>query len=126
MTGDESSIKPAAEAIGFRYAYDPAVKEYAHPGGFIVLTPEGKVSHYFLGVAFSPKDLNDALRDADADKISSEAPKLDLLCFHYAPLTGKYVHLVMAVVRGGGLLTIAVLGWFIFVRKNHATPGRPK
>ena len=53
-----------ADAIGFRYVYDPETKQYAHASGFVVLTPEGKVARYFFGVTFDPKEIQAALTAA--------------------------------------------------------------
>ena len=123
LTGNESSIKSLADAIGFHYAYDGAVKQFAHPAGFVILTPAGKVSHYLLGVTFSTKELNDALRDASTEKISPAASNFNLLCFHYTPLSGRYAGLVINIVRGGGVLTAVTLGWFLLLRKSASKPG---
>ena len=49
LTGDQRSIQLLAEQVGFRYVYDPQIKQYAHPGGLILLTPQGKVTKYFAG-----------------------------------------------------------------------------
>src|SRR4051812_775965 len=44
LTGSEASIDAVARAIGFRYVYDKSIDEYAHPAGFVVVDPQGKVS----------------------------------------------------------------------------------
>ena len=31
LTGREENIKKLADAVGFRYTYDPAIAQYAHP-----------------------------------------------------------------------------------------------
>ncbi len=52
LTGEESQIKALAAAVGFRYAYDPDSKQFAHASGIMILTPEGKLSRYFYGITF--------------------------------------------------------------------------
>ena len=52
LTGQDQAIRQLADEVGFRYAYDPVSKQYAHPSGLIILTPEGKVSHYLFGVTY--------------------------------------------------------------------------
>src|SRR5690348_3646919 len=47
LTGDEPQIRKLADEVGFQYAYDPSVHQYAHPSGLTILTPDGKVSKYF-------------------------------------------------------------------------------
>lgn len=118
LTGDEPAIRQLSDSVGFRSAYDPAMKQYAHPSGFIVLTPQGKVSRYFFGVNFRAQELNDALRDASASRIGSQIRQLFLLCFHYSPVTGKYSALIIDSVRGIGIATLLALAVFV-VRSSH-------
>lgn len=116
LTGGEPAIRRLSDAVGFRYAYDPAIKQYAHPSGFIVLTPQGKVSRYFFGVNFNAQELHDALRDASANRSGSPVRQLFLLCFHYSPVTGKYGALIIASVRAIGVATL--LGLAVFVGRS--------
>jgi protein SCO1 len=109
LTGAEPEIKRLANEVGFHFAYDASVKEYAHPSGVIVLTPQGRVTRYLFGVQFSPKDLHAAIADAAANKIGSPIERLILLCFHYSPLTGKYASLIMTVTRVAGAAALCVL-----------------
>jgi len=113
LTGDEPAIRQLADAVGFRYAYDPAIKQYAHPSGFIVLTPQGKVSRYFFGVNFRGEELYAALQDASANRAGSPVRQLLLLCFHYSPVTGKYGALILGGVRAIGLATFVALAVFV-------------
>jgi protein SCO1/2 len=115
LTGEEPAIRRLAGEVGFGYAYDAQIKQYAHPSGLVILTPEGKVSHYLSGVIYSTKELNDALVDASASKVGSPIRQLFLLCFHYSPITGKYGALIMYGVRITGILTIVLLGRLIVV-----------
>jgi len=113
LTGGEPAIRQLTDAVGFRSAYDPVIKQYAHPGGFIVLTPQGRVSRYFFGVNFNAQELHDALRDASANRSGSPVRQLFLLCFHYSPVTGKYGALVIGSVRAIGVATLLALAVFV-------------
>ena len=124
LTGGEEPIRRLAGAAGFGYAYDAGVKQYAHPTGFLVLTPQGRISRYFFGVTFSPKELQAALADASADKTGSRIEQLFLLCFHYSPITGKYGALIMNVVRGSAAATLLALGGYVFVMVRRERAGR--
>ena len=115
LTGDEANIRKLADEVGFHYAYDPAIKQYAHPSGLIVLTPEGKTAKYFFGVKFVPAELFAALQGASEDKVGSPIERLVLLCFCYSPIHGKYGVLIMTIVRILGAITLAVLAWFSVV-----------
>ena len=76
----------------------------------MVLTPEGKISHYFYGIEFRPRDLRLGLVEASRRQIGTPIDQVTLLCFHYDPKTGKYTPAVMTFVRLGGLVTIVALG----------------
>jgi len=113
LTGDEPSIAALTQAIGFRYAWDEASKQYAHASGIVVLTPAGRISHYFFGVEFAPRDLRLALVEASGEHIGSLVDQLLLFCFHYDPATGRYSRVALNAVRAGGVLTLAVLVAFV-------------
>ncbi len=114
LTGDEASINAVADKVGFKYAYDPVSRQFAHPSGFVVLTPDGKVSRYFFGVAYSAKEISTALQTASTKRLGARIQQLVLLCFHYNPLTGKYSATILTVLRGLSAMTLAALGWLIF------------
>jgi len=113
LTGDESSIRQVADAVGFRYVYDSVSKQFAHASGIMVITPDGRVAAYQYGIEYSPKDLRLSLVDASSGKIGSPVDKLILLCYHYDPLTGKYGFAVSAALKVGAALTILALGGFL-------------
>ncbi|HEX4263374.1 MAG TPA: SCO family protein [Verrucomicrobiae bacterium] len=111
LTGDEPAIRKLADEVGFHYAYDPAVKQYAHPSGLVILTPEGKTAKYFFGVTFSSPAVYTALKDASVRKVGSPIERLVLLCFHYSPIHGKYGAAIMEVIRILGVVTLAGMIW---------------
>ncbi len=115
LTGDETSIRALAKAVGFRYMYDEKTGQYAHGSGIMIVTPEGKLARYFFGIEYPAKDLRFALMEASRNKIGSPVDKLMLLCYHYDPLTGKYGLIIANVLRIAGGLTVLVLGGFIFI-----------
>jgi protein SCO1 len=114
LTGNEQTIAQLANEAGFRFQYDPASREYAHPSGFLVLTPSGKISRYFFGVNFDPKELRSAIIAASKSQNGSVIKDLILLCSHYNPITGKYGALVLNVVRGLSVVTVLLLAGWIF------------
>jgi protein SCO1 len=128
LTGDETAIHQLTDEAGYHYAYDPLAKEFAHPSGLVILTPDGRISHYIFGVTFSPEELNTALRDAGSRRVGSPIQQLFLLCFHYSPFTGRYGHLIMDVVRVSGVATLAALSFLVFRsrprwKKTHTEAG---
>jgi protein SCO1/2 len=129
LTGTQENIKPLMDALGFIYTFDDKLGEYAHAAGIMVLTPQGRVSRYFYGVEFSPKDLRLGLVEASEGKIGSPVDQLLLFCYKYDPLTGTYGAVVMRMVQLGGLVTVICLGTFMFVmfrrdlrKKRSAAP----
>ena len=115
LTGSQPSIDRLAQAIGFRYAYDPASDQYAHAAGIVVLTPAGKISRYFYDVHYPGRDLRLGLVEASQNRIGSAIDQVLLFCFHYDPTAGRYGAAVMNFVRAGGVLTVIVLGLFFAV-----------
>jgi protein SCO1 len=121
LTGDEAQIKQLANAVGFRYAYDPDSKQFAHASVIMVLTPDGKISKYFYGIQYSPRDLRLGLVEASAQKIGTPVDSILLFCYHYDPHTGKYGLLISRLIQAGGLLTVLAIGvmMLIFFRRER-------
>lgn len=115
LTGQESQIKRLAAAVGFRYVYNPATDDYAHPTGAMILTPRGKLSHYLYGFNFNPRDLRLALVEAGENKIGSPVDQFLLMCYHYDPGTGKYGLVVTNLLRFFGGLTVLILAGGILI-----------
>jgi len=106
LTGDKNSIDALASAVGFKYAFDTATNQYAHASGVMLATPEGRLSHYFYGIEYAPRDLKFGLVQASEGKIGSVVDKLTLYCYHYDPTTGKYAPVIMNIMRLTGVLTV--------------------
>jgi protein SCO1 len=110
LTGTQASIDRLAQAVGFRYAYDPASDQYAHAAGIVVLTPTGRISRYFYDVHYSGRDLRLGLVEASQNRIGTAIDQIMLFCFHYDPTAGRYGAAIMNFVRVGGVLTMICLG----------------
>ena len=121
LTGKQSEIDKITKAVGFNYKFDEATNQFAHAGGVIVITPEGKISRYFYGIDYAPKDLKFGLMESSEEKIGNPVEQLYLYCFHYDPSTGKYGLAILKVLRLAGIATILGLGLmlFIFWRRNR-------
>jgi protein SCO1/2 len=125
LTGNEPEISVLTRAVGFRYAYNKAVGEYAHASGVMVVTPEGRLSRYFYGIEYAPRDLKLALMESADHKIGSPVDQLLLACFHYDPASGKYSLAVMRVVRAGGVATLLVIGGAVVMLRRRERRGPP-
>jgi protein SCO1/2 len=109
LTGVEPEIQRIASAAGFTYEWDEETQQFAHVSGVLVATPDGRLSRYFYGVEFSPKDLRLALVDSSQGRLGSVVEELLLYCFHYDPSSGKYGAAFMNIMRLGGVLTVGLV-----------------
>jgi protein SCO1 len=127
LTGDQTSIDALTQAAGFHYAYDSASRQYAHAAAILVLTPHGRIARYFYGVTYPARDFRLGLVEASEGKIGTPTDHALLYCYQYDPMTGKYGLIVMNVVRAAGLLTLLLLGIFMFVmfRRERNHPNGP-
>jgi len=115
LTGEQPAIDSLTQAAGFHYAYDLASRQYAHAAAILVLTPHGRIARYFYGVQYPARDFRLGLVEASEGRIGTPTDRALLYCYQYDPMTGKYGLIVMNIVRAGGLLTVLVLGIFMFV-----------
>jgi len=126
LTGSQRSIAALTEAVGFRYAYNEGVDQFAHVSGFMVLTPEGRLSRYFYGIEYGPRDIRLALIEAADSRIGSAVDQLFLYCFHYDPRSGRYSFAIMRLVRLAGVLTVgAIVGAIVLMRRRERGKRRP-
>jgi protein SCO1 len=121
LTGAEPEVRRIASAAGFTYEWDEETQQFAHVSGVLVATPDGRLSRYFYGVEFSPKDLRLALVDSSQGRLGSVVEELLLYCFHYDPSSGKYGAVFMNIMRLGGVLTVAlILGFVVLMRLRES------
>jgi protein SCO1 len=115
LTGKQDQIQKLAAAVGFRYVYDPRIDQYAHASGIEIATPDGRLSQYYYGIEYSPKDLRLGLIQASKNHIGNIVDSFVLYCYHYDPATGHYGAIVMRVLRLAALATVLLLGGFVFI-----------
>lgn len=113
LVGEEKNIKQLADAVGFKYVYDPKTKQYAHSAGIMIATPDGKLSRYLIGVDFAPRDLKFALAESSQGKIGNPVLSAVLYCFQYDPSTGRYGLVVLRVIQLAGIITVLSLATLI-------------
>jgi len=121
LSGDQPSIERLTKAAGFRYVWDAATKQFAHPSGIIVLTPDGRLARYLFGIEYGPRDLRYAIVEASEGRVGNVADALLLYCYHYDPMTGRYGLVIMRALRLAAVATVLALGSFIvvMVRREH-------
>jgi len=120
LTGSQASIEAATKAAGFGFEWDEKSNQFAHAGGIMIATPEGKLSRYLYGIDYSPKDIKFGVIESAENKVGSAADQLLLYCYHYDPATGKYGLAILSVVRLAAIATLLGMGamGFVFWRRN--------
>jgi protein SCO1 len=119
LTGGQESIDILTKAVGFNYAWDEDSQQFAHGAAIMVATPDGKLSHYFYGIDYAPKDIRLALVEASAGKIGSPVDQFLLYCYHYDPATGKYGPAILNIVRLAGVATVVGMVALVFVLQRR-------
>jgi protein SCO1 len=119
LTGPQESIGALTRAAGFQYEFNKQTGQFAHATAIMLLTPEGKISQYYYGVEFAPKDLRLGLIQASDKKIGTVVDQVLLYCYHYDPQTGKYGAVITRILRLSALATMLVLGVLIAVMSTR-------
>jgi protein SCO1/2 len=113
LVGDDASIHALADAVGFRYTWDPTTEQYDHPAVVFVLTADGRIAEYVRGVTFD--DLDDAIRRAARGAITTSAAADLLRCFHFDPSLHRYGAQIELFLRVGAALILAALAAIVIV-----------
>lgn len=121
VTGDRAAISQVTDALGYRYAWDDRIGQYAHAAAFAVITPQGRLSRWFYGLSPDPAELGRAIDAARQDKLGGWVRQLLLVCFHYDPESGKYTPAITNILRLAGLVTALAIGMaIVLLRRRHA------
>ncbi|MGP8269038.1 MAG: SCO family protein [Terracidiphilus sp.] len=119
LTGTQENIDALTKAVGFGYVKIPGpdgkLTQFAHASSIQIVTPEGKLAQYYMGVEYSPKDLRLGLAEASSSRIGSPVDNILTYCYHYDPALNKHSLIVARVVQLGGLVTVFSLGGFMLV-----------
>lgn len=135
LTGQQTAIDAVTNATGFGYVRVPGpdgkLDQFAHASSIEIVTTEGRIAQYYLGVEYSPKDILLGLIEASGNRIGSPVANILTYCYHYDPQTNRHSLIVARIVQVGGMMTVISLGSFMFVMfrrdlqlgRNH-TPDR--
>ncbi|MCU1323089.1 MAG: electron transport protein SCO1/SenC [Acidobacteriaceae bacterium] len=119
LIGQKPAIDAVTDAVGFGYVKVPGpdgtLSQFAHASSLEIVTTDGKLAQYYLGVEYSPKDMLLGLIEASNNKIGSPVANILTYCYHYDPETNKHSLIVARVVQFGGMVTMAGLGGFMFL-----------
>jgi protein SCO1/2 len=119
LTGKQPEIDALTKAVGFGYVKIPGpdgkLTQFAHASSIQIVTPEGKLAQYYMGVEYSPKDLRLGLVEASANKIGTPVDNILTYCYHYDPATNSHSLIVARVMQVAGLAMVLGLGGFMLV-----------
>jgi len=119
LTGTQPNIDALTRAVGFGYVKIPGpdgkLTQFAHASSIQIVTPEGKLAQYYMGVEYSPKDLLLGLNEASSNRIGSPVDNILTYCYHYDPKANTHDLIIARVVQLGGGLTLVLLGGFMFL-----------
>jgi protein SCO1 len=128
LTGEEPAIKTLADASGFGYVRLPQAPGkppmFAHAAAIEVVTPEGKMSQYYLGTEYSPRELRLGLVDASHNTIGSPVDNILTYCYRYDPKLNRHSLVVARIVQAGCMLTVLCLGSFMLVSFRRDFKGK--
>jgi len=125
LTGTQPSIDALTTATGFNYVRVPGpdgkMDQFAHSSIILVVTPDGRLSKYFAGINYVPRDLRLALVTASNNKIGSAADLFMLYCCSYDPASGKYTVSILRVLGIAGCVTILIVLGMLYLLTRKPT-----
>ena len=125
VIGENNSSGKLADYVGFKYK---AVKMengdigYIHPAMAVMLSPEGKITGYLMGVNQLPADITMAIKEAKIGRTRKPILRNDApFCFTETPEFDRAVNKMTRIV--GVLSVLLFLGFFFFIlrKKNKKT-----
>lgn len=119
LTGPQSSIDALSAATGFHFVRVPGpdgkMDQFAHSSVIMVATPDGRLSKYFAGIQYQPRDLRLAVVAASNRKIGTAADLFLLYCCNYNPSTGRYTVSILRVLGFAACVTILIIFGMIYL-----------
>ncbi len=119
LTGREREIRRVTDALGYRYAWDDRIGQYAHMAATAVLTPDGRLSSWLYGLNPTPAELDAAIDQAAAGRSGGVMQRLLVECYHYDPRTEHRVQKGLSWRFKIGLLTVLAIGLLILLLRRR-------
>jgi protein SCO1 len=128
LTGGQPDITALAKAVGWGYVRlpqpDGKPPMFAHASSIEVVTPEGRMAQYYLGVEYAPRDLQLGLVEASHNTIGTPVDNILTYCYRYDPKLNRHSLVIARVVQAGCLLTFLGLGSFMLVSFRRDFKGK--
>jgi protein SCO1 len=119
LTGTQANIDALTRAVGYGYVKIPGpdgkLTQFAHASAIQIVTTEGRLAQYYMGVEYSPKDMLLGLDEASSNRIGSPVDNILTYCYHYDPRTNTHDLIIARIVQLGGFFTLVSLGGFMLV-----------
>ncbi len=130
LRGSADAVRAITDAAGFHFVYDARSQQYAHPSGFVIVTPQGIISRYFLGLDFDAAEAARALDRAAQGKTGEPVFSLLLACFRGDGFSGRYDRIISGVLIVSVIATVLALAGGIVAmlraeRRRRALEGGP-
>lgn len=113
LVGSKDNVKKLADELGFKFHWMKEKKQFAHAAVSYVVTPDGKISRYLMGIQPDPGTLKLSLLEASNGKIGNFIEQTLLFCFKFDPKKNKYTLYAWNLMRVGALLMVLLLGVFL-------------
>jgi protein SCO1 len=110
LGASEAAAARLTGAVGFRYAFDPALRRFAHPAALFVVTADGRLSRTLAGLAVTSDDLRLALVGAGDGAIGTVSDQVRLLCYGFDASAGFYADRVRIGLAAAGVATLVAVG----------------
>lgn len=124
LTGSDAASRAVTDALGYRYAWDKTLGQYAHISAVAVLAPDGRLVRWLPGPQIDPKALTLALKQATTGRPEPIPERLFLLCYHLIARGSAYDNRVILGLQIGGAVMVALLllliGWLIARERRRA------
>jgi protein SCO1/2 len=128
LTGEKREIDLLANAVGFRYAWDPETAQYNHPAVLMTLAPGGAVTGYFDGLQPNPSALEAALERPGPTMAAATIEDVILNCFRFDSARSRYGSAIAWLLRAGAaglLITVGALVWRVSRAAQRRTGVQP-
>ena len=119
LTGKQPAIDAMSQATGFHFVPVPGpdgkMDQFAHSSIIMVATPDGRLSKYFAGIHYVPRDLRLAVDEASNHKIGSVSDLFLLYCCSYNPSTGRYTVSILRLLGFAAMVTIVIVLGMVYL-----------
>jgi protein SCO1/2 len=114
---DARNLAEMTRALGFHYAYDQSLDQFAHPEVVYAVDADGRVIRLLSPLTLTAKDVRNAFSPAQLQNSLSE--DLRVLCYHFAQLSGIHTAAIELLLKIAAVLTLAAMaGGVLLMRKR--------